>query len=172
MKIKSFKARDPDITLATALKVQALERKIDRLIALDKARANVQRIKQAGQRGYRSKKKASDKPAQTSEIAPAATTHKPRPAAFDRSQIVPGSNALPWKFVPAFFRKLAVGDSVESIWPAHATLENLPPTLYAVDPGPPVMVRRIAPDPEEPAGASSEPAAGELAQVAPESATA
>lgn len=161
MKIKSFRSRDPDLSTATVAKIEALSRKIDRLIALDKARANVRKIKQAGQRSYRGK---GSKPAAIVapvKVAPSVTGSR-LPAL-----------ALTWRMVPNHFRRLAIGQSIESIWSAESSSRSLPSDLYRVDPGPPVMVTRIAADPldEAPAGmpGDSTGQAPAVAQVAVDS---
>lgn len=171
MRIRTVHRKNPILSTSAILKIEALERRIQKIIAAETAsRRELDAVKRPGER--RASQAARARTLERQQATARAREFKARKEA-PRIPCL----ALPWNRIPAAFRSLHVGESRESFWPELSAREMLPPDLYAVDPGPPVMVRRIAPDPEEPAGASSEPAAGELdaaagAQVAPETAPA
>lgn len=184
MKFKSLHARNKNLTIAEVLKIERLEKRIQLIIALAEARAGLRSLKFGVRMNAREEKAVRErlrreknevkreKAARVlSKDAPGLIV--PAPVLLRRLGLAAGA-VLPFDCVPDRWRHLAVGESAGSDWTAEVTARSLPPDLYRVDPGPPVMVTRIAPDPTEP---ELDVPAGELdpapgAQVAPETAPA
>lgn len=185
MKFKTLHARNPNLTTAEVCRIERLEQQIRLILAVGEARGRVKTLlaeDRAAEGGARALRKEARRAIDRVKREKAVETVKhdapglivPAPVLLRRLGLAPGS-VLPFDHVPRSLRNLAVGESAGSDWNAETTARTLPAALYQVDPGPPVMVTRIAPDPTEPeldvpAGDSSAPAAG--AQVAPETAPA